>query len=636
MKKIVLSLCFAIGALLTIGCDDYESVVIQNYNLSGSSYAVAGQEYTGGVEVKGGSGEYEFSIIEGSLPVGLTIEAATGIISGVTHELSDDWFSFKVKVKDSHPDAEKLPADEYTTSAEREFKIKVIESPFGHDAYEVLGDNSYETTGNVLKVGDEPQLHTFPVPDDKDVYILDLTGVEKGTRIQVETLPVEGSASGAMNMYMLSYTNPTGNPLCYGQAYLNDSNASIFFYKGDADKSYLNLSGSISTYTISVTVYEADKYENDNDPLTTTNVYTPAAYPEYLRQVHTLTENDADYIKLDFTANSSNKEYKILTEHVWGGTFDGTKLSLYDASLNLLAENNVDDIITKSGYARIYWIFEPAVYYVKVTGDNTEKGEYVIRIEEYELWYGADEYEALNDSDFSTGNVITLNDGGYTSQKHTTHVTGDTDYIKLDFSTVTPGAVIAIDAGVDWQKHIPSIRLALYDSAKNLITEETYQDYLESQSARINYTLANPGIYYAKVFTTFNDVGQYQFDVFEICDVAADAYESDDDPDAITNTIVVDGEGQEHTFHSKDDVDYINLDLSGFLESDYILVKVTDGFARNVVVEVIRPNGHVLGGYNSFTTLTIQTPDVFKIRLRQRVGGDLGTYTVVAEQYFVQ
>ncbi|MCP4132437.1 MAG: hypothetical protein GY754_15805 [bacterium] len=635
MRKIVLSMCFAIGALLTIGCDDYESVVIQNFNLSGSSYAVAGQEYTGGVEVKGGSGEYEFSIMEGSLPAGLAIDGATGIISGVTHELSDDWFSFKVKVKDSHPDAEKLPADEYTTSAEREFKIKVMESPFGHDAYEVLGDNSYETTGNVLKVGDEPQLHTFPVPDDKDVYVLDLTGVEKGTRILVETLPVEGCASGAMNMYMLSYTNPTGDPLCYGQALLNDSNASIFFYKGEVDKSYLNLSGSISAYTISVRVYEADKYENDNDPLTTTNVYTPAAYPESLRQFHTLTENDADYIKLDFTGNSSSKEYKIMTEYMWNAVYDGTKLSLYDASLNLLAENDIDGTIATSQFARIYWIFEPAVYYLKVTGDNGVKGEYVIRIEEDELWYPADEYEALNDNDFSTGNVLTLSDKGYVSQKHTTHVTGDTDYIKLDFSTVTPGATIAIDAGRDWQKHIPSIRLALYDSAKNLIAEETYQDYLESKSARINYTLDNPGIYYAKVFTTFNDVGHYQLDVFEIYDVAADAYESDDDPDNITNTIVVDGEGQEHTFHSKDDVDYINLDLSGFSENDCIQVKVTDGFARNVIVEVIRPGGHVLGGYNPFLLLLVQTPDVFTIRLRQKVGGDLGTYTVVAEQYII-
>lgn len=62
--------------------------------------AYVGEFYMGGIpDVAGGDGAYTYSIV-GALPAGLTIDAGTGIISGVPAEVTTDPVEFAIKVTD--------------------------------------------------------------------------------------------------------------------------------------------------------------------------------------------------------------------------------------------------------------------------------------------------------------------------------------------------------------------------------------------------------------------------------------------------------------------------------------------------------------------------------------------------------
>src|SRR5262249_50184020 len=55
--------------------------------------------YTGSVMVTGGSGQFSYSIVTGSLPSGLTLNAATGAITGTPTQAGPA--SFAIQVKDA-------------------------------------------------------------------------------------------------------------------------------------------------------------------------------------------------------------------------------------------------------------------------------------------------------------------------------------------------------------------------------------------------------------------------------------------------------------------------------------------------------------------------------------------------------
>src|SRR5262249_16162371 len=58
-----------------------------------------GDTYTSTLAVSGGSPSYQFSIVSGSLPPGVTLNATTGVISG--KPTSAGTYTFTAKVKDS-------------------------------------------------------------------------------------------------------------------------------------------------------------------------------------------------------------------------------------------------------------------------------------------------------------------------------------------------------------------------------------------------------------------------------------------------------------------------------------------------------------------------------------------------------
>jgi len=493
MNRPFLYLLGIISLLVLSGCKDAQvEITTLNYDIR---YAALDQPYDFTVQAKGGSNSFAFSIASGALPFGLNLDANLGVISG-TPTIDEEDASFTIRATDKNADN---PTDSISYG-EKEFSLLVVNSPHAPDAYEALNDDGYDTSNN-LRMGESSQLHNFHLPSDQDIYAVDLTGVEEGTQFVIEIQGVDGEPTGNIGQYLHRIDNPTGDPVHHANSgVLMDSNSMMYMKKGNADRYYLYVSShGLFAYTISMFEYANDKYEEDDSAASTTNVVYPG---ETAYQFHTFTEGDEDWISLDFSSIASGTLYEFFSEHRSGGNFDGTKLSLYDDELNLLAENDFRDWVTSSDYARIYWYFEPGQYYLRVVPDSANGDATDLTINEHVgVHPGPDDYEALNDFGFDTENVVTVG----SSQQHTLHVTGDEDFYRLDLSAVTAGTDITITAGRDAQKSPPGSRFYLFEENGTQLMMEW--GHLGVASAP--FTVTNPGIYYIKVDSFFDDTGHY-------------------------------------------------------------------------------------------------------------------------------
>ena len=137
-----------------------------------------------------------------------------------------------------------------------------------------------------------------------------------------------------------------------------------------------------------------------------------------------------------------------------------------------------------------------------MTADSSNADGADLKIGEYNWVHPTkDEYELLNDAGFNTENEIVPG----ASQQHTLHVTGDEDFYKLDLSGVTAGTDVLITAGRDAQKSPPGTRFFLYDGNESLIIEE----WGFNGTASASFTVENPGVYFVKVDSVYNDTGYY-------------------------------------------------------------------------------------------------------------------------------
>jgi len=94
----------------------YDEVVIET---SALKYAFRALPYSESIVATGGASPYRWSLVQGNLPVGLTLNSTTGLISGISHVASGHSSEFKVRVPDTGN-----PSD----FAERVFTIYVIDA----------------------------------------------------------------------------------------------------------------------------------------------------------------------------------------------------------------------------------------------------------------------------------------------------------------------------------------------------------------------------------------------------------------------------------------------------------------------------------------------------------------------------
>lgn len=505
MNKIYGAIFTAIMVLTISGCK-LPPLQITTLDLD-SQYAAYGQIYSRAISVSGGSGKanaLRFSIESGALPMGLSLDALTGEIQGIP-TLSDESTTFTVQVEDVEA-AQSNGENDPNNYARQQYSLTVVTTPFSADDYEALDDNRYSSSRNILNLSVGQQAHNFHLPDDADIYIIDLTGIAEDTPLVIESNAIEGQPSGNLDLYLKSFNNPTGDPIHYaGASRTMDSHALMYFRKGTANKYYLYASSSTQVaYAIELKIYESDAFEPDDSPQSSENVVYPG---KSYHQFHTFSSADEDWVVLEFDTITPGTLYEFMSDYRSGTRFDGTQLALYDAAFNPLAENDFRDWVTDSKYARIYWYFDnPGRYYLKLTADSENGDGADLQIQAYEgVHPQQDPYESLGDNDFSTQNLLTPG----TQQSHTLHVTGDEDHYALDLNTVATNTNIVITAGRDGQKSPPGVRFYLYDSEQGLVLEE----WGFNGTATATYKVTQPGDFFLKVDSVYDDTGYYKISI---------------------------------------------------------------------------------------------------------------------------
>lgn len=200
LKTKIMLLAVAVSFMI-MGCD-YTAVHIVLNNVT---QPAVGKPYSYYVKAAGGSGKYDFSLSQGSLPEGLILNEDTGEIHGIISKQTD-WITFTVKAVDAGAPSQNV------TSDTRQIQLKAIVTPFDPDQWEP-SDDGFDTTTNVMRPGDPAQYHTIDVLDDWDIIKIDLTGVAVGTTVKIETYPVTYDT----DTYIYLNTNQyTGDPVGYG------------------------------------------------------------------------------------------------------------------------------------------------------------------------------------------------------------------------------------------------------------------------------------------------------------------------------------------------------------------------------------------------------------------------------------
>ena len=207
MKKLFGATFVAIMMLMLSGCK-LPPVQITTVELE-SNYAALGQPYTQTISVSGGTGKtsaLRFSIVSGALPMGLNLDSLTGVIQG-TPTLLDESTTFTLRVDDIEA-AQKNGENDPNNFAQQQYSLSIVDTPFSADEFEALDDNHYAASRNVLNLQSGLQVHNFHLPDDVDIYIIDLSGIDEGTPLAIETHAIEGQTKFVLKAFQQPYRRP--------------------------------------------------------------------------------------------------------------------------------------------------------------------------------------------------------------------------------------------------------------------------------------------------------------------------------------------------------------------------------------------------------------------------------------------
>jgi hypothetical protein len=233
MKIITSFLVVLAVSLIVVGCKLSPVHIV----LNNVTQPAVDKPYSYFVKTIGGSGKYAFSVSAGQLPEGLSLNSATGEISGTITE-ETDWVTFTITTMDAGVAAKD------TTSDSRQIELKSIVTPFNPDQWEPLDDN-FDTTANIMAPGDPAQYHTIDVLDDTDIIKIDLRNVPVGAVVKIETYPVSYDTDVYMYLYRNQYTN---DPVGYGDDESIGKQAKILYTVGKSEIHYIQISARGTGY----------------------------------------------------------------------------------------------------------------------------------------------------------------------------------------------------------------------------------------------------------------------------------------------------------------------------------------------------------------------------------------------------
>lgn len=278
-----------------------------------------------------------------------------------------------------------------------------------------------------------------------------------------------------------------------------------------------------------------------------------------IKQVHTIYPiRDKDFLVLDLYNLEDNMHIKIETYPINQIRYTPMIITLYDQDKKVIC-SDLNSIIFKPKYA--------GKYYIQIKSDGDKMGEYAIDA----IICGApegDEYES--DDDFDTGNFLT--DPDAVIQKHTLHINGDEDFIKIEYTQAFPEEFSMLARVISSYPY----KISLYDEFYNLLSEGQYifdSDSLLSYISVNLYPITKPGIYYLKIAQdiSYNNClrakGTYSL---EIIKRKPDIYESNNSPELAKEYYINSGQSMLQ-FHNTNDEDWLFFTA---LSNDVVAIKL--------------------------------------------------------------
>lgn len=541
--SLLLSLC-SCGSSSTGGGDQGSKIVIGTTALPSGQ---KGYDYKAELSVTGGSGEYLYEIknITNNDVIfkNISIDEGTGIFSGIV-DVDPGIYNIEITITDKN----------YKDNSDtKTFILNIVQSlPDEYENDDIFPANSTDPSElNIIKPGDLEQKHSIHSNTDNDFLILDLSDVESGDEIMIETLFLSTPTNTEIQLYdntvMIADNNDiTTNKNLYSRLFFLCEVPSTYYLKINS------FNNNIGDYVLRIKNTKKPLLIQTNDLLTAINSFTysdqiiaSGGSNTFIYSATGLPKNlfiNTDTGIISGIVGTAIGEYDVVIT-VADKAFPEKQsiktipLSVY-AGMNIKTEKVIDAKINSNYSAKINVEGGSGDYtYTAVnlpkglqinpiTGeingtvfDLTENYNFTVTLSDnitkqkidknytiFVVEFYPDIYEELNDNSIDTVlNSIKPDE----SQDHNFNYAGDIDYLKLDLSSIQQDHVIKIET--NQFTTLTDTNLTLFSNLKSVITSNN--NIGESNYSCIIFTCKQPEVFYLKVENAGNHVGDYKISV---------------------------------------------------------------------------------------------------------------------------
>jgi hypothetical protein len=397
--------------------------------------ALKNSPYSAQISVTGGSENYKYSI--SNQPGNLTL-SQEGVLSGNITAIPASYF-FSIRVDDTTYDG---------IFCENTYTLNVVD--FLPDQYE--SDDSFSTSKHINL--DETQQHTFNVRGDKDFLIMDLTSIQPGDLIKIETNKLTQDTDTLITLFDKDQSQVAAD---------NDSGDSkyskILFQIFTPDLYFLlcqEMMGNVGDYIIS--------YTNTGAPVTIDQGFIPDALAGAVYTQQVIVKGGSGH----YTYTAEGLPIGLNVDE--NGVISGSPIypGAYDITFSAFDLVNPENYLTQSISLNV-------------------------------VEFLSDVYET--DNNFSSSKNIAIGE----TQNRNFNISGDVDFIACDLSGIVPGDVVVFKT-LKLTKQTDT-SLTLYNPAFTAVANDDNSG--GDQYSDMAYTCLIPGTYYIKVENVTGGVGDY-------------------------------------------------------------------------------------------------------------------------------